>query len=90
MKKFSIIIPCLNDQDTIRESLDSLSSQSFKNYELIIIDSLSKDNSLNIIKHYKNKISSLTVISEEDNGIYDAMNKGIAKSNSQWLIFFRK
>ena len=43
MKKFSIIIPCLNCQDTIRESLDSLSSQSFKNYELIIIDSLSKD-----------------------------------------------
>ncbi len=75
---FSIITPCFNSQKTIERTIQSVLNQTYKNYEYIIIDGGSTDGTLNIINKYKKRFGEkLTVVSEQDNGIYDAMNKGI-------------
>ncbi len=87
MKKFlkqfnrnyiSIITVCLNSEKTIERTIKSVLNQSYKYFELIIIDGGSTDKTINIIKKYKNKISYWE--SKKDKGIYHAMNKGIKQS----------
>ena len=73
--RYSVIIPCLNREDTISKTLGSVISQLYDNFEIIVIDGASTDSTLNIVNEYKDYL--MTVISEPDNGLYDAMNKGI-------------
>lgn len=73
--KISIITACLNNVATIENTIQSVISQDFNDIEYIILDGLSTDGTLEIINKYRNKIS---VISEKDNGIYYALNKGLA------------
>lgn len=85
MQKISIITVCFNAANGIERTIRSVISQSFINKEYIIIDGGSSDNTLNIISKYRNGVTKL--ISEKDNGIYDAMNKGIKYANGEWVIF---
>ena len=73
--KISIITVCFNSQDTIRATISSVLSQSYRQVEYIIIDGGSTDNTLKIIKEFSNRIDFL--VSESDSGIYHAINKGI-------------
>ena len=82
-EKISVITICYNAEETIERTIKSVLNQSYKNLEYIIIDGGSKDNTMKIVKRYKDKISS--VISEPDNGIYDAMNKGVRIATGEWL-----
>lgn len=84
--KVSIIIVCLNNsQDEIRFTLDSVIAQDYPRKELILMDGGSRPETLAAIKPY---ISALThFVSAKDQGIYDAMNKGIAKVTGDWLAF---
>lgn len=76
--KVSIITATWNSDKTLRDSIDSVLKQSYKDIEYIIIDGASKDNTINIIKEYEPLFNGrLKWISEKDKGIYDAMNKGI-------------
>lgn len=74
--KVSIITVVYNNKDTIKDAIESVLNQTYKNIEYIIVDGASTDGTAEIIKSYGNKIDKF--ISEPDNGIYDAMNKGIA------------
>jgi len=72
---FSIITVCYNSEKTIERTITSLRNQSYQNFEYIIIDGGSTDSTLEIIKKNLDVVSIL--VSEKDEGIYDAMNKGI-------------
>jgi len=74
--KITIITVCFNSFETIEKTILSVAAQSYKNIEYIIIDGNSTDGTLDIIKKHEDKI--LKWISEPDNGLYDAMNKGIS------------
>ncbi|MEJ2617260.1 MAG: glycosyltransferase family 2 protein [Ignavibacteriaceae bacterium] len=82
----SIITPTFNSEKTIEKNVKSIINQTYKNFEHIIIDNLSKDNTISIInKIYRenNLLDSLHIISEPDKGIADAFNKGIKNANGE-------
>jgi glycosyltransferase involved in cell wall biosynthesis len=87
MPLFTIIIPTYNAERTLKKALDSIKSQELLDYEVLIIDGISNDNTLNIIKEYAQKDSRFHWVSEKDKGIYDAMNKGINKATGEWIYF---
>jgi glycosyltransferase involved in cell wall biosynthesis len=78
MKTISIITVVYNAEDTIEDCIGSVLKQTCTNVEYIVVDGKSNDATLGIIEKYKDRIA--LVISEEDNGIYDAMNKGIRQA----------
>jgi glycosyltransferase involved in cell wall biosynthesis len=76
--KVSIITICFNSALTISDSIESVLSQNYPNIEYIVVDGGSSDGTIEIVNKYKDSIS--VFISESDNGIYDALNKGILNS----------
>lgn len=86
---FSILTVCKNSQDTIFNTFESLLLQNFTNFEYIVIDGMSSDGTVDIIKKYSgvfvNKNINFSWISEKDSGIYDAFNKGIAKCSGKYI-----
>jgi len=84
-KKITIITVVKNNKDTLERCIKSVLNQNYENLEYIIIDGNSSDGTSEIINKYKNNISKL--ISEEDNGIWDAMNKGIISANGDVIGF---
>jgi glycosyltransferase involved in cell wall biosynthesis len=84
-KKVSIVVVSLNTKVDFLKTLKSILNQKNKNYEIIVVDGMSSDGTLDLVKKYKNKISK-TII-EKDKGIYHAMNKGIKLSEGEWIIF---
>ncbi|WP_272673689.1 glycosyltransferase family 2 protein [Providencia sp. PROV169] len=83
--KISIITATYNSSKTIRDTILSLEKQTYSNIEYIIVDGASSDNTLDIIKEYSTRIS--TIISEPDKGIYDALNKGIMAATGDIVGF---
>ncbi|MCB0648953.1 MAG: glycosyltransferase [Saprospiraceae bacterium] len=77
--KVSIITATYNSASTIADTVKSVADQSYSNIEHLIIDGLSKDNTLDIVKSYGDE--RIKILSGKDNGIYDAMNKGIDAAN---------
>jgi glycosyltransferase involved in cell wall biosynthesis len=83
----TIIIPSFNSETSIGKCLESISAQIFSDYEVLVMDGLSEDNTVNIIKSFIERNNRIRFISEKDRGIYDAMNKGIDKAKGEWLYF---
>lgn len=81
----SIITVVYNAVETIESTINSVLNQTIDCYEFIIIDGGSNDGTANIIKKYESKITCW--ISEKDNGIYDAMNKGINLAKGDFIYF---
>lgn len=83
----SVIIPTFNSQQTIECVLKSLVEQTFEMFEIVIIDGKSSDKTLEIVSAYAKTDERILFISENDDGIYDAMNKGITMARGSWLLF---
>ena len=83
----SVIIPVYNAQDGIRRCVDSLLNQSFKNFEIILLNDGSKDNSLNILKEYELKYSFVRVIDKQNEGVAVTRNKGILLAEGEYTMF---
>lgn len=81
----SIITINFNQSEDLEETIRSVVSQSFKDYQYLVIDGGSTDGSVDVIKKYKEQIHHW--VSEKDNGIYNAMNKGIAAAKGNYVLF---
>ena len=79
----SIIIATSNSESTIEGCLQSIKEQTYQNFEIIIIDNCSTDKTIEIIKKFNFK--NIKIIVEEDNGIYDAINKGIMNATGDFV-----
>lgn len=78
----SVITPCFNSQATIRDTIVSVMTQDFQDWEHIFIDGGSKDDTTRILAEYPH----LQWTSEQDQGLYDAMNKGIARARGEFVV----
>ncbi len=93
MIKFTIVTCTYNAELVLQRTLDSVKKQSYCNIEHLIMDGGSSDKTLAMIRAYKHKISrgenahKIIVVSEPDKGLYDAMNKAIARATGDYLVF---
>ena len=83
--KISIITISYNAESYIEETIKSVITQQYKDIEYIIVDGLSTDNTLNIVNLYRDSID--VVISEKDDSIYDAYNKGVERASGEYILF---
>ncbi|MDY0260221.1 MAG: glycosyltransferase family 2 protein [Desulfovibrio sp.] len=84
---FTIITATYNAADTLPRLLDSLAGQTSSDFELIIQDGASTDDTVAIAESYRGKLPALSLASEPDSGIYDAWNKALARVQGEWVLF---
>lgn len=85
MAKLSIVTICYNIKNVIEMTCESIVNQTWQDFEWIVVDGGSTDGTLDILNKYKDRIDIL--VSEPDNGVYNALNKGIKLANSEWINF---
>jgi len=84
---FSIIMPTYNSAGVVREAISSIKRQTFNSWELWVIDGVSTDNTIAMVREIAEQDPRIRLLSEKDQGIYDAMNKGIQLAGGDWLYF---
>ena len=82
---FSIITITFNAEQVLPPTLESVKRQSFTNFEHLVVDGASTDGTVKIAE--RSGIKGISVVSESDRGLYDAMNKGIRRAKGEYLIF---
>lgn len=87
MKAISVIIPIYNLQHILSQTLDSVLKNAFKDYELILVNDGSTDNSLDICKMYKEKDSRIVIIDKENGGLSSARNAGLDVAKGKYICF---
>lgn len=91
MKKFSVITVCLNVENEIAETVESVLNQTYTNFEYIIKDGGSADKTVAIAESYAPAFAEkgipFRIIAEPDGGIYDAMNQAVQEAKGEWVIF---
>lgn len=87
MVKYSFIVPVYNTSKYLKKCLDSLVKQTFKDFEIIIVNDGSTDNSSNIISKYQDMYKNIKVINQKNEGLSMARNNGVKEANGEYLIF---
>ena len=87
MPKISIIVPIYNAEKVLKRCVDSILNQSYKNFELILINDGSKDKSIDIINEYKEKDERIKVIDNKNKGVSETRNIGIKTSKGEYIQF---
>ena len=83
---FSINICCYNSANYIEETLESIINQSFKNWEIVVVDDGSTDKTLSILENYKKLIKNLKIIVQKNQGLAIARNTALKNSNCNWIV----
>lgn len=83
----TIVTVCFNSEKTLKRCMKSVISQLNDDIEYLIIDGKSTDNTVGLIKEHIRDLDNVGYVSERDNGIYDAMNKGINMAKGEWIYF---
>lgn len=84
----SVIIPCFNSEEYITRAIESIFSQSYTNYEIILVNNNSTDNTYNILQQYqKKKAGLIKVFNEYKKGAPAARNKGLSEAKGEWIQF---
>ena len=86
-KKFSILIPAYNAQEYIDKCLTSIINQTFKDFEVIIIDDGSHDKTFEICQKYANKDNRFKIYHQENSGVIITRNKLLSLANGEWIVF---
>lgn len=84
-RRLSVITIVYNNVRDIERTIRSVVNQTYANIEYVIVDGLSNDGTLQVIEKYKDRVTK--IVSEKDEGIYDAMNKGLALATGDYVIF---
>lgn len=87
MIKYSFIVPVYNTEKYLKKCLDSLINQTYKDFEIIVVNDGSTDKSSNIISKYQKKYKNIIVIDKENEGLSMARNRGVQKSSGKYIIF---
>lgn len=87
MPIISVVIPCYNAEKYIAECLDSVLSQTFKDFEIICVDDGSTDNSATILAKYEKKDKRIKIITQKNRGVICARNDGVKQSQGEFLYF---
>lgn len=87
MIKYSFIVPVYNTEKYLKKCLDSLVNQTYKNFEIIVVNDGSTDKSSNIISKYQKNYKNIIVIDKENEGLSMARNRGVQKSSGKYIIF---
>lgn len=85
--KISIIIPCYNSEKYLGACMDSVLAQTFEDFEVILIDDGSKDNTLSVARSYAQKDSRVRVLVKENGGVAAARNMGLDHAQGEWITF---
>ena len=86
MIKLSVITPTFNNINKLKKNIASVSNQTFKNMEHVIVDNISDDGTDKLVEDYRKRVQYPVVyIRERDNGIYNAMNKGVRAAKGEWI-----
>lgn len=83
----TIVIASYNSGKTIFRALQSVEAQTFDDWECLVIDGASKDNTIEIVKDFTTRDKRFRYISEPDKGIYDAFNKGWRNATGEWIYY---
>lgn len=86
MKKISIIIPCFNHAEFLAETLNSVLSQTYKNWECIVVNDGSTDNTEEIVSNYCRKDERIKYVSQRNMGVSAARNRGIQESDGYFIL----
>lgn len=81
----SVLMPCYNADRWLVEAIESVLAQSFKNFEFILVDDGSTDETCNIIKSYRDRDERIIAISKEHTNLSDSLNLGIAQARGEWI-----
>ncbi|OYZ59116.1 MAG: hypothetical protein B7Y21_00075 [Hydrogenophilales bacterium 16-61-112] len=84
MPLVTLITVVRNDSEGLRRTLDSVAAQTFRDFQFVMVDGVSTDGTIDLIRQAP-RVD--TWISEPDEGIYHAMNKGVALADGEWLLF---
>lgn len=87
MPKVSIIMPLYNKEIYVRNAIESVLCQTFSDFELIVVDDGSTDNSFNIVQDYTKKDNRIVLIKKENGGVSEARNVGLSHAKGEWIQF---
>jgi glycosyltransferase involved in cell wall biosynthesis len=83
----TVIIPTYNSELLLEKCVESVQAQTFRDFEILFVDGASSDRTPSLIRELANTYQNIQWISEKDQGVYDAMNKGVSRARGRWLLF---